>query len=298
MLAADTVVIGSMITHDGGTTWTPAGQGGKVAPVDNAPYGDQVLAVGSPVRTVPKNWPMRIRYVAGAKLPSLDAVDPNTDVDHPLTTQPTTQPYNVKRAADGSLWVIGSRSQGVTDMQVSHDSGASWTNASVDDGMTNGYQEFATRDGQTAYLLGAPDSPRANSNQQVPIGLRVSHDGGKTWGARTPIGSGVSEMQNLVVLADGSLVGAGSVVNGQSAQWQMLRSTDGGRTFSKIATLPADPSTTGVGAQLPTGGPVTALPNGGYVFRTNGDAAKGAVPATMVSADGLTWKAVRQPPIK
>lgn len=295
-LAPDTVVIGSMITHDGGTTWTPAGEGGKLAPVDNGAYDDQVLAVGDPVRTVPKNWPVRLRFVQGAKLPSVDAVDPKTGVDHPLTMQPTTYAYNVKRVADGSLWVVGTDSQGVTGVQASHNNGQTWTKATVDDGMTNGYQEVASRDGHTAYLLGSPDSLRSGSGQPLPIGLRVSHDGGATWGARTPIGSSVFEMQNLVVLADGSLVGAGSV-RAAGGTWQMLRSTDGGRTFNKIATLPADPSSPEVGNQ-PAGGPITAFPAGGYFFRTNGDASKGAIPATMVSADGISWKTVSLPPIR
>jgi photosystem II stability/assembly factor-like uncharacterized protein len=182
-------------------------------------------------------------------------------------------------------------------VQVSRNNGLTWTNAKVDDGTTNGYQELATHDGRTGYLLGSPDSPRSGSPNMVPIGLRVSHDGGVTWQPRTPIGGGVFEMQNLAVLGDGSLIGAGSVVGGKSAQWQMLRSTDGGHTFSKIAALPADPSSPQFGNQ-PAGGPVTAFPTGGYFFRTNGDASKGAIPATMVSADGITWKTVSLPPIR
>ncbi|WP_163506910.1 sialidase family protein [Fodinicola acaciae] len=290
------VVIGSMITTDNGASWKTAGAGGAPVPKSDPHNRDPILAVGAPVAVAPAGWRLRVR-IGQPDARTVDAVDPATGVDHPLRTQPGNSPFIVKTTPDASIWAIGNPSQGVTSIAVSHDRGATWSPSTVDDKLSNGYQEVATRDGRTVYLLGGPDARREDADGKpttdgavVPLGIRTSTDGGRTWGPRVPA-TGAFEIQNVVVLPDGSLVGTASGLRGTTAVgggWAVGRSTDGGRTFARVADLPSLDGLAG-------SGDISGNSRDGYVIVVLGSSTVAEPGRYLLSADGLHWRRLPMP---
>jgi hypothetical protein len=147
---------------------------------------------------------------------------------------------------------------------VSRDGGKTWDTRVLPDTEQDGVQRgmLITADGQTLYL--ADKLPDATGVQ-----LHVSTDGGQTWqiGARLDLGG---PMLSLLPLG-----GANVQVEGPK---DTLRSTDGGRTFTRV------------GESL--GARAHALPGGGYAIPTNNNEA-----SIWLSEDGASWTYVPRPEV-
>ncbi|WP_328469157.1 glycoside hydrolase [Actinoplanes sp. NBC_00393] len=147
---------------------------------------------------------------------------------------------------------------------VSRDGGKTWDVRVLPDTEQDGVNSgmLTTVDGQTLYLADRLDGGAG-------VQLHSSTDGGQTWqtGARLDLGG---PMLSLLPLGGGN-------VQIESPK-DTLRSTDGGRTFTRV------------GESL--GARAYALPGGGYAIPTNNNEA-----SIWLSEDGASWTYVPRPEV-
>jgi hypothetical protein len=269
-------VVGDLITRDGGQTWVKAG----VATV-TTPGWPLKPPLGREITAVPDGW-LVTTWDEAAMVPNrrptviVAAVDPATGVYHPLKAQPDALVADlgqIYRAGGKVLWGVSLQGQNLWAVHISTDAGASWSDVKVSSPNVGGASTRFATDGQTIYRTPGPVSTRAGGDGgNVPLAMRVSKDHGKTWS--TPYApAGVSDLNDMFVLGDGSLIATGRTPSG----WAMVRSTDEGRTFRQVPGVPVSSDQAGL---LPLAG-------GGYVYAVNGQ--------TLVSADALHWKQVLAP---
>jgi photosystem II stability/assembly factor-like uncharacterized protein len=251
VLDENTVVVGGLLTRDGGQTWRPLRQ-----------------ALDTPVDAVPTGWVvMPVSDYLFSHDQRLAAVDPVSGRIHLLAHQPATSAGGVTQASDGSLWISPRWPR--EPLAVSHDSGRNWTTFGPPVAKSDPWMWVTSLDGRVGYAV---VSDIDGSGQQTAI-YRTG-DGGQSWQQwSTPQ---VKALNRLQLLADGTLAGLSSYqgINGA----QLVVSKDQGRTF----TLP-NPSAhfSSLGRPFPglyvaDGVQGTGSPSGTQF-------------STLLSADGVTY---------
>jgi hypothetical protein len=175
-------------------------------------------------------------------------------------------------ADDGSIWVTGVDEDGYYRVWVSEDRGRSWQERSPDpvgDPTDPGDAaepkrgtEFATADGETAYLWAWGPGP--------DDALYRTTDGGDTW-QPLPAGQPATEVADLRVASDGTL----AVVDDSTGTQHL--SEDGGESFRADLAM----------------WDVTPIVGGWYGWAAD-DSASDPIDG-YVSEDGLTWLPIRAP---
>jgi hypothetical protein len=280
-----TIFLGTMVTRDGGATWAPAAHGApENLPGQNAQGAPVRPAIGAPVADPPVSWPIR----QGSAPDGSYAVDPATNVYHPLVHQPPAK-AQLRKAANGSWWAT----YRIGPPKVHHENGTTWaTDApdriAVSDDHGRTWRKYvlpnqddlitgvATLDGLTGYAV-VTRGPSDGS-------LLVTKDAGRTWTSR-PLPSVVAGGMPAV-LPDGTLL----LGSGGQDQYFLVGSRDDGETFHKM------PGTDGLqgcdddcGAEPGSGRQTTA--NGAYTAVS----AVNYVVSIKVSMDGFSWVGVPIP---
>ncbi|WP_163509348.1 sialidase family protein [Fodinicola acaciae] len=274
VLDQDTIVVESLISHDGGSSWTQRPDFG--APVEKVPDGWVVLSANQ--------IPQVAREHSNTTEPVPIVINPADGGMHGMSSAPkncyttyTGQP------ADGSIWL---ECRGGT--VVSHDRGVTWVPFHVlpqDAGKGTDFTEMSdteplvsvdSDDGRNGYAVGITVGPKGKSM------LFHTADGGATWQKATAVARMIpaqnGELSNALALADGSFLTGGGTTN----TLPLARSTDNGKTFTPLA------------APCPTELPVRTA-TGTYVsFRWSDVGSPKNI--WMVSQDGISWKQVPTPP--
>lgn len=281
-----TVFLGTMVTRDGGATWSEAAHGAlNPLPGGNPAGGPVKPAVGPAMPDVPAGWRVR----EGLGVSGVYAVDPATNVYHPFTGAKLTAPPVVAR--DGSMWGLVDSGKyknkprdGVTVMPdvyydqvgISRDRGRTWERHSFP-AAAGAVGKLVALDQQIAYALTA-------------TAVLVTRDGGRSW-SLTPVPAGYA-FENPTVRSDGSLM-----VNVMSPEGKFetyLAVTTDGRAFGRITgsdglSLCAD----SCGAE-PASGRTSTVTGAYLAYRL--DPKGGELLPKLVSSDGLRWTAVPIPP--
>jgi hypothetical protein len=226
------------MSRDAGLTWQPA----PLREVDALPKGGPVADFSS----------------------GMYAMDPATGtVARKKFENSFDQPMIFASLPNGELW---GRSD-ARSVEVSSDGGKTWEKRPLPDlappgqsGSSMNRYDVSTTDGRTIY---------ARAKRRTGVKLFTSADAGRTWEPRAELDLGGPSL-SVLPIGDRTVI-----VEGVKGTY---RSTDGGRTFTRVG-----PS---LGARA------HAIPGGGYTIPTNNNEY-----SAWISPDGAEWTYVRHPEV-
>ncbi|WP_163505945.1 WD40/YVTN/BNR-like repeat-containing protein [Fodinicola acaciae] len=275
VLGPTTISFGGYVSDTSGRLWTRVEGTPTTGVATTGSTSRQITAyVNSAVKqAVPDGWTAR-SLCENDTACEVYAVDPATGAWHPLAHQPPT-PTEVTVDSAGRMWaakrVVLPGDKPSCALSVSTDRGASWSTYPIPGSAGCVNAPSTTSDG-TAYALVAT----AGATDKTP-GVLVSHDSGRTW-QRQALGMALSD---LYVLPDGTMIGR-PPLNSPDPATTLLRSTDGGKTFTPIpgTAHAAGIERTVTGAYAALVHPATGGMNAARLI---------------VSDDGLHWSQIAMP---
>lgn len=281
VLTENTVVVDSLISHDGGTTWVkraPFGASVSTLPDDwrFLPYMSFMSEIGRNSEKI-QNGPTQVIK------PSVVVMNPQDGSLHKFTSAPENcQPAYASQPLDGSIWLACNGGA-----VVSRDRGASWKAFHVlpedaDKGTTFPARDAGpivsmdSADGRTGFLISRPATANAKST------IYRTADGGESWQKirtveeKPPVQNG--ELVNVTALADGSFLSGGGTTN----TLPVVRSTDNGFTYKPLS------------APFPTESPQRNALGTYYTFHWEDVSSPKNM--NLMSQDGIHWTQVPVPP--